>query len=53
MSLAWIIVIVLILFAVVGAPNMGIWNHGFGYWPSGLGGLIVLVLVVLLLTGKL
>jgi membrane protein YdbS with pleckstrin-like domain len=52
MNLVWLLVIVLIVFAVIGAPG-GYWHHGYGYWPSGLGGLIVLVLVILLLTGRL
>jgi len=53
MSLLWLLVVILVVFAVVGAPTVGVWHHPYGYWPSGLGGLIVLVLVILLLTGRL
>lgn len=53
MNLLWLLVVVLIILAVVGAPSVGVWHHGYGYWPSGLGGVLVLILVILLLTGRL
>jgi hypothetical protein len=53
MNLLWLIVIILVVMALVGAPGIGPWNHGFGYAPSGLFTVIVIVLVVLLLTGRL
>lgn len=53
MSLLWLLVILLIVFAVIGAPGVGPWQHGYGWAPSGGVGLIVLVLVVLLLMGRL
>ena len=53
MNLLWLIVIVLVILALVGAPGIGPWNHGYGYWPSGLGTIIVIVLVDLLLSGRL
>jgi hypothetical protein len=34
-----------------GLPTWG--YHNYGYGPSGLGGIVLLVLVVLLLTGRL
>jgi hypothetical protein len=46
-------VILLVVFAVIGAPSVGVWHHGYGWGPSGIGGIIVLVLVILLLTGRL
>ena len=46
-----ILLIVLILLVVGGLPQMGF--HNYGYAPSGAGGLIVLVLVILLFTGRL
>ena len=49
MNLLWILVVVLVIFAILGAPNVGPWNHGYGYYPSGFGLVIVLILVVLLL----
>lgn len=53
MNALWILVIVLIVVALVGAPGVGVWGHNLGYWPSGTVGLIVLVLIVLLLMGRL
>jgi len=53
MNLLWLIVIVLIISALVGAPGIGPWQHSYGYYPSGGIGLIVIILVVLLLMGRL
>jgi hypothetical protein len=52
MSTGTIILIVLILILVGALPA---WPHSrsWGYMPSGLLGLIVVILVVLLLTGRL
>jgi hypothetical protein len=46
-----VLLIVLILLVVGGLPNWG--YHNYGYAPSGAGGLILLVLLILLLTGRL
>lgn len=53
MNLLWIIVVVLLISALLGAPGIGPWQHNWGYGPSGGAGLIVVILVVLLLLGKL
>jgi hypothetical protein len=53
MNLLWLLVVVFIILALVGAPGIGPWHHGYGYWPSGLGTIVVIVLVVLLLSGRL
>ncbi len=52
MSLGTILLIVLILMLVGAFPS---WPHSssWGYGPSGVLGLVVIVLVVLLLTGRL
>jgi hypothetical protein len=44
-----IILVVLLLGAVPTWPH----SRGWGYWPSGTLGLIILILVILLLTGRL
>jgi hypothetical protein len=44
-----IILVVLLLGAVPAWPH----SRGWGYWPSGTLGIIVLILVILLLTGRL
>jgi Protein of unknown function (DUF3309) len=49
MSLLLLIIIVLI---VVGAlPTWG--YHNYGYAPSGIGGLILIIVIILALTGRL
>jgi hypothetical protein len=46
-----ILLIVLILFVVGGLPTWG--YHSYGYGPSGIGGLILIILLILLLTGRI
>ena len=46
-----ILLIVLLLFLVGGLPNWGF--HKLGFAPSGIAGVVLLVVVVLLLTGRL
>lgn len=53
MNLLWLVVIVLLILALVGAPGIGPWQHSYGYAPSGIVTVIVIVLIVLLLTGRL
>lgn len=52
MSLGTILLIVLILLLVGAIPS---WPHsrGWGYWPSGGLGLVVIVLLVLILLGRI
>jgi Protein of unknown function (DUF3309). len=44
-----ILIIILIIAAIGGLPNWGF--HSYGAGPSGLFGLIVIVLIILYLTG--
>jgi hypothetical protein len=51
-----ILVIVLVLALIGGLPNSGFGYNGagnYGWAPSSLFGLLVIVLVILLLTGRL
>ena len=52
MSLGTILLIVLIL-VLIGAVPAWPYSRGWGYGPSGVIGLIVVVLVILLLMGRL
>jgi len=46
-----LLLIVLVLFLVGGLPRWG--YHSFGFAPSGIAGVVLLVVVVLLLSGRL
>lgn len=52
MNLGTILIVLLILFLVGALPT---WPHsaGWGYYPSGGLGIVVIILIVLLLTGRL
>jgi uncharacterized protein DUF3309 len=49
MSLLLLIVLLVLVFG--GLPRWG--YHNYGYAPSGLGGLILIILIILILTGRL
>jgi len=49
MGLLLIIIVLLLLFG--GLPRWG--YHSYGYGPSGLGAVLLIILIVLLLTGRL
>ena len=46
-----ILIIVVLLIVLGGLPNWG--HHNMGYGPSGIGGVLLLILLILLLTGRL
>jgi hypothetical protein len=46
-----LLLIVLILLLVGGLPDWG--YHSYGYTPSGLVGVLTIILLILLLTGRL
>ena len=50
MSIVLIVVLLLLLFGAF--PTWG-YSRGWGYGPSGLVGVILLIVIVLLLTGRL
>jgi hypothetical protein len=52
MSLGTILLIVLVLLLFGAFPTWP-YSRGWGYFPSGTLGIVVIVLVVLLLTGRL
>ena len=49
MSLLVLIVLLLLVFG--GLPSWG--YHNYGYAPSGIGGIILIVVLVLFLSGRL
>ena len=46
-----ILLIIVVLFLIGGLPHWG--YHSYGYLPSGFVGTVLIVLIVLLLTGRL
>ena len=52
MSIGTILLIVLILILIGALPTWG-YSSGWGYFPSGIAGVIVLVLLILLLMGRI
>ncbi len=52
MSLATILLIVLVLLLIGALPT---WPHstGWGYYPSGGIGLVLLIVIILLVTGRI
>ncbi|WP_224703342.1 DUF3309 family protein [Devosia aquimaris] len=47
-----ILIIILILLLIGALPNWG-YSRGFGYFPSGIVGVILVVVLILALTGRL
>jgi hypothetical protein len=52
MSIGTILVIILVLILVGALPTWP-YSGGWGYYPSGIAGLVVLILLIMLLTGRL
>jgi hypothetical protein len=52
-AVLWTILVILLILLLVGAlPRWG-YSSGWGYGPSGLLGLVLIIVVILLLTGNL
>lgn len=49
MSILVVLIVLLLVFG--GLPQLG--YHQWGYGPSGIGAVLLIILVVLLLTGRL
>ncbi|CDP50325.1 DUF3309 family protein [Paradevosia shaoguanensis] len=52
MSLGTILIILLILILIGAFPSWG-YSRGWGYYPSGIVGVILVVVLVLLLMGRI
>lgn len=50
--LGTVLLIILILILVGAIPNWG-YSRGWGYGPSGIVGVLLIVVIVLLLTGRI
>lgn len=51
MGLGTILIIILILLLIGALPTWG-YSRGFGYFPSGILGLVLVVVIVLVLMGR-
>jgi hypothetical protein len=47
------ILLIILILLLVGALPAWPYSSGWGYWPSGGLGLILLILIILALTGRL
>jgi hypothetical protein len=52
MTLGTILLIVLVLLLIGALPSWP-YSRGWGYFPSGIAGVIVVILLIMLLTGRL
>lgn len=51
-TLAIILLVILVLILIGAFPSWG-WSRAWGYGPSGLVGLLLIVLLILAMTGRL
>jgi hypothetical protein len=47
------IILIILVLALIGALPAWPYSRGWGYAPSGITGLIVVILLIMLLTGRL
>jgi len=52
MAISTILLIILVLLLIGALPSWP-YSRGWGYYPSGVAGVVVLVLLILLLTGRI
>jgi hypothetical protein len=49
----YLILIILLIVLAAGALPLHPWSAGWGYYPSGGLGLVIIVLIILVLVGRL
>ncbi|MBO9357171.1 DUF3309 family protein [Bordetella petrii] len=47
------ILLIILILLLIGAFPSWPYSRGWGYYPSGLLGIVVIILIVMLLTGRL
>lgn len=52
MTLGTILLVILILILIGGLPSWG-YSRSWGYAPSGITGLLIVILLIMLLTGRI
>ena len=48
-----ILLIIILVLLVVGAAPTWPYSRGWGYYPSGIGTILIVVVIILLITGRL
>ena len=48
----WILLVILVLLLLGALPSWG-YSRGWGYGPSGLLGILLVILLILVLTGRI
>jgi hypothetical protein len=49
----WIVIVIVLVLVMLGSfPGVSPYHHSYGYFPSGLFGLILLVLLLYFLFGR-
>lgn len=51
MSASTIILLLLLIFIFLGIPQLSL--HSYGYYPSGIGAALFVILLVLLISGRI
>ena len=52
MSVSLIVLIIVILLLIGALPTWG-YSSGWGYWPSGGLGLVLLIIIILMVLGRI
>jgi len=52
MSVSTLLIVVLVLLLIGALPNWG-YSSGWGWGPSGIVGVLLIILIVMMLTGRL
>ncbi len=52
MTVGTILIIILILLVIGAIPNWG-YSRGWGYYPSGILGIVLVVVLILVLLGRI
>ncbi|HTH97104.1 MAG TPA: DUF3309 family protein [Stellaceae bacterium] len=47
------ILIIILILLLIGAFPAWPYSAGWGYYPSGIGGILLIIVIVLLLTGRI
>jgi hypothetical protein len=46
------LLLIILILLVIGAFPSWPYSRGWGYYPSGIGGIVVIILLILVLTGR-